>query len=319
MSQHTNRHRLTITVMAVCLLTGSVLALTTKRIIAPMVTLKYAQERTYRIDKDFPEGAIEVIKVNNLNSTDFLEEMEIEVKNLSDKPIYYILVFGLLPKSKGLTGRLYALRLEYGDHRLISFQARPGENDKPILPGQSAILKVEKSMVSGYKEFLNKGSISIESLGDIEFFFQTITFGDGTGFIGRDRYPRANISFQVHTNQTEGLPPFSASFLPRNKKSKPSKTTARVNCHDCDFEIVDPGLGCHIYEFQSLPPCCGSNGCNRAGAVQSDYGPARKICQIWFCCTLGDCQGMWPAGQAFCCATDSLRGGCGSEGSVTCS
>lgn len=149
------------------------------------------QNRSWEMDKDSPQGVVEIAAVRNLNSDNFLEEMEVEVKNISHKPIYFMLVYGLLPDSQKASGFSSAFRMNYGDQRLVSIRdTRPNSTDAPINPGESAVLKIEPGMVEGYKRAVKNGDIPLATLNKVRLFFQVINHGDGAGYIANAQVPQ---------------------------------------------------------------------------------------------------------------------------------
>src|SRR5436853_6178163 len=67
-------------------------------------SLAAQQERTYKIyEPNWPKGLLEIKQVNNLQSPSFPKDFEVEVKNISNKPIYAIFIGVIVPESKGST------------------------------------------------------------------------------------------------------------------------------------------------------------------------------------------------------------------------
>jgi hypothetical protein len=194
--------------------------------------------RTYKIND--PESlqtvlkeVIEVQKTNNLQSSKFPEDFEIEVKNISKKPIYFIYIFAILPH-KGT-----AFRLFYGDPQLMDIKNRPGPTDVPIKPGETGIVKPDDN-VKYVRPYLEKklGSDSVEAaLSSIVLAFQTLSFGDGTGYIVGKAYPTNKVSQNV----------------PGNKELVTKSSLASKIAANCDTFItfdggkcIDPEIGCTV-------------------------------------------------------------------------
>lgn len=141
-----------------------------------------------------------VKEIRNLNKKDdWYRDLEIEVKNISRQPIYFIalgLEFPNIPPSatsepradgssptKATTG----FSVDYGDSRLSDLRVLAGPDDVPIKPGESHVFKIPEARVQGI-EWMNKNwYLSSDAWQQIELKFDIISFGDGTGFMGNQR------------------------------------------------------------------------------------------------------------------------------------
>ncbi|HEX8999379.1 MAG TPA: hypothetical protein VGB07_05735 [Blastocatellia bacterium] len=157
------------------------------------------QERTYTvIEQNNPNGVFEIKKVNNLQSASFPEDLEVEVKNISNKPIYFIYIAVTLPETGAPP---LGFHLEYGRREISnselaqqrgdsSLTVLPEEKDVPILPGESAFLRVKppfrQDMVPRFKD--NDAEYAWATRRAI-MAFQRLSFGDGTGYVTSHPYP----------------------------------------------------------------------------------------------------------------------------------
>ena len=122
----------------------------------------------------------------NLKNKKWLRELEIEVKNTGSKPIYFMYMLIVMPDVI-VGGHPYAFQLTYGRMKLVRLGTSVQPEDVPILPGESATLRVSESQLKGYE-----GSRDKENRDDpkkILFDLQLINFGDGTGLSGTDGSP----------------------------------------------------------------------------------------------------------------------------------
>lgn len=155
----------------------------TNRLVENKLTPVRMEDRVCEVSKEgFPEKAIEIVNILNVNSDNFLDDFAIEVRNISDKPIYSIYLAGLFPNSGKIINQSAGFAMFYGDPSLIdrSNHARP--EDKPINPGDTAQIKIFKKIAEGYKESLRIGKHPISVFSKIVVRFQTLNFGDGTGY-----------------------------------------------------------------------------------------------------------------------------------------
>lgn len=150
--------------------------------------------------RHFSETPVKVKEVRNLQKEeDWFRDLEIEVRNVSDKPIYFMEVSihfpnvpappsptptphpetGYIPKA--VTG----FGIAYGAYRLINVHELAGPDDVPLKPGETYVFKVPESMVMGF-EYMKKErkNLSPKIWNKIELWLHIVNFGDGTGYAG---------------------------------------------------------------------------------------------------------------------------------------
>jgi len=135
------------------------------------------QERKLK-KKEFDGMPVRVREVRHLQSETWPNDLEIEVENVSNRPIYFInalLIFPDDPAPNGESG----IVLKYGklDNMDIARIAEP--EDEHLEPGQKTILVVSEIYRKG---LLVKQKKTPNNLKRLEFSFEIISFGDGTGF-----------------------------------------------------------------------------------------------------------------------------------------
>ena len=134
---------------------------------------------------------IEIVAIRNVQSDHWMRDLELEIKNISHKPIYEAYVTLFLPDDKDSADRPYGVNLQYGRLALIDPDRRPWPEDKPIQPGESALLRVDERISSGYEVHLRTKNVPKEASNRIRMILLAVNFGDGTGFInGGVPYPR---------------------------------------------------------------------------------------------------------------------------------
>ncbi len=120
----------------------------------------------------------------DLGNDKWIGDVEFEVTNTSDKPIYYLTFDVVLLDVTAPNGTNIAFPFHYGRTELGSIQSKAGPDDVPIKPGQTIILKAHKGNVRGWDAFRRDYGWSQPKR--ISFRFVVLTFGDGTGFEGPD-------------------------------------------------------------------------------------------------------------------------------------
>jgi hypothetical protein len=137
----------------------------------------YQQERTFKL-QNFKDNPLSIREVRNLQSDTWYKDLEIEVKNVSSKRIYFILaglLFPDVPVGNGEAG----VRLEFGERKSLDQHRIPESEDSYVDPGKSVVLTIAQQYTRGL-QFQQEHSP--ETAKRLEFRIEEIRFGDGTGF-----------------------------------------------------------------------------------------------------------------------------------------
>lgn len=127
---------------------------------------------------------IEIVAIRNLRSKHWMRDLELEIRNVSAKPVYEVYIGLLLPDDNYITPeRFYGIYLQYGPTRLVNPRNRPSADDKPISPGESVVLKVDEKLWMGYEQHIQIHNVPEEASYRVRLIIEDIQFGDGTGFI----------------------------------------------------------------------------------------------------------------------------------------
>lgn len=121
-------------------------------------------------------------KVKDLKNDNWLGDLEIEVKNIGDKPIYFLRLGLTFVDVKKDSGNEIGYSLVYGRAELIDIDNRAKPEDVPILPGATYVFKLHESYVKGWNWYRTR----IEKKPHpkkIAIRFDTLNFGDGTGYV----------------------------------------------------------------------------------------------------------------------------------------
>jgi hypothetical protein len=130
--------------------------------------------------KEFVDMPVRVREVKNLQSETWPNDLEIEVENVSSKPIYFInasLIFPDDPAPNGSSGII----LKYGNPENMDIARIAKAEDQHFDPGKKIVLVISEIYKKG---LLAKQKIHPENFEKLEFSFDIISFGDGTGFEG---------------------------------------------------------------------------------------------------------------------------------------
>ena len=124
-----------------------------------------------------------VEKVKDLKNEDWIGDLEVEVTNTGTKPIYYLYIELLVPEvvkdDKAVT-KTVGFPLRYGRIQLVDFAEPIRSDDVPLLPGESAVIKVKTTQATPWKSLRAKGRYVNPK--KLQFWFELLNYGDGTGF-----------------------------------------------------------------------------------------------------------------------------------------
>lgn len=150
-----------------------------------------AQERKLKVTelKDLP---LEV-KVRNLQSKTWHKDLEIEVKNISGRPIYYILAHLEFPDDPPpQPNSVWGFSLHYGkpENIMISHLADP--DDEHLDPEKSYIFKFPDDLRAGFEK-RHKENPGVDK--NVVLEVALVSFGDRTGWeLGQPRDKRKQFS-----------------------------------------------------------------------------------------------------------------------------
>ena len=173
------------------------------------------QERKLKT-KDFQDMPLVVRQVRNLKSDSWHKDLEIEVKNVSTKPIYFILAYLKFPDVPVPADGVYGIALEFGKSKYIDYRKDANPQDLHLNPGDTFTFTIPENMRKGLR-VRHQGSP--EQMKKLEIHFSAISFGDGTGFVAeqlRDRR-RKRAHPGVKKNHRGDRSPKSDSVEPPRK------------------------------------------------------------------------------------------------------
>jgi hypothetical protein len=116
----------------------------------------------------------------DLKNEKWLRDLELEVTNIGDKPIYFLDFLLVMPGIKASTGNEIAFPLRYGRVELGTIENKAEPDDVPIKPGETYIFKAYDSNVLGWDRY--KRNNNKPQPKKIILHFRVLNFGDGTGF-----------------------------------------------------------------------------------------------------------------------------------------
>jgi hypothetical protein len=123
----------------------------------------------------------------DLKNEKWHRDFELEVTNTSDKPIYFLELWVVLPEVITENGLVVGVPLRYGRIEFIHFDTAPLPSDVPIPPGATHTFTIPENNQRGWEWHKSRENRSDPK--KIQMIFVQLSFGDGSGFNGTDAKP----------------------------------------------------------------------------------------------------------------------------------
>ncbi len=120
------------------------------------------------------------VKVKNFHNEKWVRDLEVEVTNTSDKPIYFLEFFVVMRDVKSVNGNPVGFPLRYGRMALVDYTTPLQSDDVGIQPGETYTFKTSERHLKGWE--INKENRPEPKR--VDLIFVQLNFGDGTGFQG---------------------------------------------------------------------------------------------------------------------------------------
>jgi hypothetical protein len=189
-----NRMRATLFLLVVSLLMQAIASASTTGVPARSGRVSQSlKERT--VEDKIPRHVPIRIKLNarnerpfkDLNNPKWLGDFELQVTNTSEKPIYFLEIWLLLPDFINGDGHPDGFPLRYGRMEFIHFDTLPLPTDQPVKPGETFIFKIREQDRRGWEQHKVRDNMPDPKM--VEIKFAQLSFGDGSGFNGTDAKP----------------------------------------------------------------------------------------------------------------------------------
>lgn len=123
----------------------------------------------------------------DLNNDNWARDLELEVKNIGNKPIYFLRFLLEVPEAK-IADSHQVFVIGYGRLALADLNNRPTTEDVPIEPGETKVLTIEDVGVRGWDQA--RDHRLVPRIHGVRVTIEDLNFGDGTGFFGKTGAPR---------------------------------------------------------------------------------------------------------------------------------
>jgi hypothetical protein len=280
-----------------------------RAMLTPGAAQSTSQERKLRT-REFRNMPLVVREVRNLQSDTWHKDLEIEVKNVSTKPIYSIFANLVAPDDRveGEVVYVYGIVLQFGARENSDVKRIADPQDQHLDPGGTFVLTIPEQYKKGLKALHEKHQ---ELTKKWELHFAVISFGDGTGFEidhfrdyrigilpsspGKNHHSsrRGKTAF-VNPLPQDGCGPCSRytidyshpfqicygcnSYLATTSSDKPC-TRTRPATFDCDGDGIEECHNDEIYESDTCPACSAEveQACNDQVGTTWDAGHCRCV------------------------------------------
>ena len=205
-------------------------------------------------------------KFKDLKNPDWYRDFELEVTNISDKPIYFLDLDLVYPEIID-GGAPVAATLRYGRINFIDHHTTPLPSDVPIQPGETYTFKIPEPEQRGWE--WHKKNEHTPDPKKLILQFGSLSFGDGTGYDTLQAVPYPYRRNRSATSPCRGGPVTLVAkggdvndrsiYLGSRLRNQSLETTGKYSAgsffvNDGSYSFLkDPSLAIDV--------CCGS-GCS---------------------------------------------------------
>jgi hypothetical protein len=128
--------------------------------------------------REFKDMPVKIHAIRNVDSETWYKDLQIEIKNIGAKPIYFILAYLEFPDHQP-GGRDTGITLTFGDKKNWDIQVPADPQDQHLDPGQTYVLMIPEKARKGLGGEHERVPQQFKKL---DFHMDIINFGDRTGF-----------------------------------------------------------------------------------------------------------------------------------------
>lgn len=163
--------------------------------------------------REFKDMPLKVLEVRNLQKGEnWVRDLEVEVENVSGRPIYYVSITLELPDiltppprprddGTSATRTVVGFILEYGSPRLLDVKELAAADDAPLRPGERYIFKVPDLYVKSFASMKKSMGFGEEATKNVVLDLVTVSFGDGSGYLGGRKW-----AYPAKSHRRKGQP-----------------------------------------------------------------------------------------------------------------
>ena len=158
---------------------------------ASVSTIAKSFQNKRELDNRVPEHLPITVRINKEKEQSFNDpkndhwarDFVLEVKNISDRPIYALSLVWVLTEVTMPDGNHYGSTFKYGREEFITVPGeKPRPDDIPIQPGETHVFQFSNSGIAGWEDWAKDNHLQQPK--SLQIIFNFIGFGDGTGWEG---------------------------------------------------------------------------------------------------------------------------------------
>jgi hypothetical protein len=164
--------------------------------------------------RDFKDMPVSLVEVRNLQSETWYEDLEIELKNVSNKPIYFLSAYLEFPDDRW-GDSIYGIRLSWGDPKKLDIRKFADPVADRVEPGKTFVLTIPDMYKKGLRAMHRMRPHVTKNL---RLWCEKTYFGDGTGFEAEGRWqdfrgndPPPKPDKKHHPSRLNGKEPIRSS------------------------------------------------------------------------------------------------------------
>ena len=263
-----------------------------------------SQGRKYQV-KGFKDMPVEIRDVRNLQKAEhWFRDLEIEVKNISDKPIYFMALTIEFPDipvpADAPEGSKTGYPLRYGNVELGDLSKLAGPKDVPIKSGETYVFKIPSGFAVGLENMKKRMNLQPEATNKIDIQVEAISFGDGTGFEGSGLGGLKDYRNKTSSDRKSGVgssavqaPDLQGLLFRKTSWTSnltPSTTAAQTSCGtgNCAKYRIAYGGG----PYCAYDPTCNYNANTDIAVIDSTQNCSR-INNHYFTCGTTQCYNQY--------------------------
>ncbi len=178
----------------------------------------------------------------NLKNGKWVSEFELELTNTGDKPIYF--VYLMLTSDVELNGNPVMFPVIYGRLELGDIITRAEPKDVAIKPGETHVFTIHPGQIESWETLVSKGGSRDAT--KLSADLQTLSFGDGTGYLANTLYPPPGLEKLIREKrgetQNKGQPKTLAWLMNEKVTSTAPILTLDMPALPADFLSTDTPL-----------------------------------------------------------------------------
>jgi hypothetical protein len=235
-------------------------------------------------------------RITNAANKTWYRDLQIEITNTSERPIYFFSLFVQMPELISESGATMVFPIRFGRGEFLDASTRPLPEDKPLMPKESFTYSIPEKNQIGWEAWLKRHNK--DNTMKLEIVFSHLSFGDGTGFTstGGVYFPvkqdpnelaRCRAESPPMAAENWGNPLTSLTYAMNFKKPAPflpvkffsdEPLTSGVSLSP---DICCPGTTCNKFKLITYTCVCDSDKSNAQSIATTPCSDPIGVCGHW--------------------------------------